>query len=114
MPIPAATRSSAEFAISEYCVGRVRPGLEHLIEITYRFEANNLYLTERRPSYRRKGPWTQMDIAKFRYMVGSSVWILYWSDRNGRWHRYEGRRPARRLQTLLRQVEADPTGIFWG
>lgn len=114
MPIPAPARSSAEDAISEFCTGRVRPGLQHLLEITYRFEGNSVYLVERRPSYRRTGPWTEMDIAKFRYIVRRGEWILHWSDRNQRWHRYEGRRPARRLQTLLREVDADPTGIFWG
>ena len=56
MPIPAAARSSAEDAISEYRVGRVRPGLEHLLEMTHRFEGNNVYLVERRPLATVQGP----------------------------------------------------------
>jgi Protein of unknown function (DUF3024) len=55
-----------------------------------------------------------MDVAKFRYMVGRGDWVLYWSDSNERWHHDEGRRPARRFQTLLHETDADPTGIFWG
>ncbi|MBI4321484.1 MAG: DUF3024 domain-containing protein [Chloroflexi bacterium] len=39
---------------------------------------------------------------------------LYWADRNGRWHLYDDREPSRDLADLLIEVNADPTGIFFG
>jgi hypothetical protein len=40
-------------------------------------------------------------------------WSLYWADRNDHWHRYDDLDPGP-LDTVLNEIEADPTGIFWG
>ena len=39
---------------------------------------------------------------------------LHGSDRNGRWHLYDGLAPSPDLDTLLAEIGDDPTGIFWG
>jgi hypothetical protein len=41
-------------------------------------------------------------------------WALYCADRNGRWHNYPDTKPTRQIDELLTEVDADPTGIFWG
>jgi hypothetical protein len=35
------------------------------------------------------------------------------ADRNGRWHRYDDLLPGT-VDQVLREIESDPTGIFWG
>ena len=45
--------------------------------------------------------------------AGAHDWSLYWADRNGRWHRYDAIPPGR-VDQVLREIESDPTGIFWG
>jgi len=42
------------------------------------------------------------------------VWMLYWRDRNLRWHRYDRIGPSPHIDPLLAEIEADPTSIFWG
>jgi len=42
------------------------------------------------------------------------MWRLYWADRNSRWHEYVEAGPTYELEDLLREVDEDPTGIFWG
>ena len=39
---------------------------------------------------------------------------LYAADRNSRWFEYWDFDPSRDFADLLAEVEADPTGIFWG
>jgi Protein of unknown function (DUF3024) len=48
-------------------------------------------IVERRaPSRKDYGPeWTNRAVARLRYTAKSGVWTLYWSDRDGRWHRYD-------------------------
>jgi len=53
-------------------------------------------------------------IAKFVYSPTVGGWSLKCRDRNGRWHAYEGFDNAPHFRDVLRQVEADPTGIFFG
>jgi hypothetical protein len=61
------------------------------------------------------GPeWTTSDIARLRYNARLGDWTLYWRDHNGRWHRYDLVEPSSDVKTLLAEIEADPTALFWG
>ena len=71
---------------------------------------NNVTLFEDRPVWRMPGEW----IAQFRYNPTSERWTLYWSNRHGRSLLYEDKRPAADIATLIREVDADPIGAFWG
>jgi hypothetical protein len=44
----------------------------------------------------------------------SSLWTLYWADRNSRWLRYWDLDPSKDFHDLLAEVEADPSRAFWG
>jgi Protein of unknown function (DUF3024) len=54
-------------------------------------------------------------IAKFTY-VGTQreCWRLYCQHRDLRWHSYQALPAASSFAKLLDEVDADPTGIFWG
>jgi len=52
-------------------------------------------------------------IPQLRCSASIHDWRLYWADRNGRWHRYDDLPPGR-VDQVLREIESDPTGIFWG
>jgi hypothetical protein len=41
------------------------------------------------------------------------MWTLYYADRNSKWHRYDIE-PSADFDDLLREVDEDPTAIFWG
>jgi Protein of unknown function (DUF3024) len=46
--------------------------------------------------------------------AGRGRWRLYWADRNTRWHLMDDVAPAATPGPLLTELDADPTGIFWG
>jgi hypothetical protein len=71
---------------------------------------------ERRPPWRPDlGPeWTSSAVARLRYVARDKSWTLQWRDRNGRWHRYADANPTADVTVLLNEIDADPTGIFWG
>ena len=73
-------------------------------------------IVERRAPWREDfGPeWTRSPIARLRYVQRTGVWTLYWRDRNACWHRYDRVGPSARIEVLLDELDADPTGIFWG
>lgn len=61
------------------------------------------------------GPgWTRQETARMRFTKLTGVWTLYWPDRNGRFHRYEGLDPTPTIDSLLDEIDVDPTCIFWG
>ncbi len=62
-------------------------------------------------------PWHGRDlrspVARLRWVASRGVWQLSCRDGNLTWHRY-GPLPEGRLDVLLREIERDPTCIFWG
>jgi len=57
--------------------------------------------------------WCKLEVAKLRYSASGQRWSLYWADRNGRWHRYDGLEPGSGDE-MLNEIDRDPTCIFWG
>jgi hypothetical protein len=78
--------------LTAYCAKRVPPG----------------------PAFRPPHHWQEMVIAKFTYIGTQHEWRLYCQHRDLRWHSYRALPAASSLAKLLDEVDADPTGIFWG
>lgn len=76
----------------------------------------HLTIVERRPPWHEEfgTEWTSFPIARLRYMKVWREWTLYYRDRNLKFHLYDLVPPATSVEPLLAEIEADPTGIFWG
>ena len=106
-------RRRIEVVLQRYAEARVPPHARDEVQLTYRVRGTTVTLIERRPAWRAPGQWTEISVAQFRHEPATGTWSLYCADRNRRWHPY-GCRSARKLETLLRVVDADRSGIFWG
>ena len=121
MSLRQAVRASAEAALQAFCERRVPESVRNEVRLEVAFRGNAAATYERRPPYvssftpvRENEDWTRRSIAKFLYDAGTRRWALYAADRHGRWHVYDGLDPSDRLEDLIAEVDADPTGIFWG
>jgi len=114
MPLPAGMREKVERRLERYCQGRVPEGVRDQIRLGYRIRGNHVTLIEERPSFLGSGDWTQLVVAQLRFRPADSKWSLYWADRNSRWHEYNDLDPSADIDHLLREIDRDPTGIFWG
>jgi hypothetical protein len=65
---------------------------------------------KRRPPFLGVGEWTSSPIAQVRY-EGNGTWTLYFGDRYGKWMLYFDQQP---IDVIIRELEADPTSVFWG
>ena len=112
--IPELTRRNAERLLEAFCERRVPPHVRDKVRMSFATRGNSVTLVEHRPVFMRPDTWTDIGIAQFRFDATSTRWKLYCADRNGRWHRYTRKRPAADIAALLREVDRDPTCIFWG
>jgi len=71
-------------------------------------------MIEARPPFLGPSEWSELRVAQFRYDSETGTWTLYCADRNSRWHPYWDMEPTTEFDDLLREVDEDPTGIFWG
>ena len=102
--------------VEAFCESRIPVELRDQIHLEYAVRGNAITIVERRPAWRPDlGPeWTSNKLAQLRYDVKAGKWSLHWRDSNDRWHLYTDMRPVDDVAPLLAEIDADPTGIFWG
>jgi Protein of unknown function (DUF3024) len=113
VPIPDLEKERAERALRRLC-DKVPREIRHQLTHDFRFVRSDVELFSRRPHFMQRDRVTEEVIAKFRYNAKRGAWSLLWADRNLRWHTYEGFEERRSFLELLREVERDPTGVFFG
>lgn len=113
MPIPQLERDRVERALEKFW-NRVPEAIWPKLAYEYRLGGTSVVVLERRPHFQDRAQQTELSFAKFVYSPTVGGWSLKWSDRHGRWHAYEGFQNVPHFRDLLREVEADPTGIFFG
>jgi Protein of unknown function (DUF3024) len=86
------------------------------MRLEFEVRANAFAIIERRAPWQPEyGPeWSSLKVAQLRYDPDTATWSLYYRDRNERWHPYPRIRSSRDVAALLAEIDADPTGIFWG
>ncbi|HAL55686.1 MAG TPA: hypothetical protein DCP63_04220 [Bacteroidetes bacterium] len=114
MPLPKHVRDYVERTMTvDYCANRVSERVRDRLRVGFQTRGNSVTPFEERPQFQNPSHWIKVVIAQFRYNYANGQWSLSCADRNSRWHDYEFN-AARDIRTLLREVDADPTGIFWG
>ena len=100
--------------LEAYCERRVPLHIRDSVALQFRFRGDDVVLFEKRPVFQRPNEWVNCNVARFRHNHSSGTWSLFHRDRNGRWHAYDLIEPSTHFETLLAEVDRDPTGIFWG
>jgi hypothetical protein len=84
------------------------------LRVVYAIDGHSVSMWEERPPWRGPGEWTRMGVARFRYFRSRDEWVLYWMRRDLKWHIYDPETSKRDLRTLVRVVEVDHYGAFFG
>lgn len=102
--------------VQRWCRAQVPERVRDQVRIEVDVAPRHLTVVECRAPWRTgDGPeWTRHPIARLRYTQSTGQWALYWRDRNLRFHAYHLVPPTLQFEDLLREVDLDPTAIFWG
>jgi hypothetical protein len=114
MPLLPSVKKQVEKILDDYCEKKIPHSVRDKLWLKTKFRGNSVTLVECRPFYQDPSKIIETVVAQFRFDPGNETWTLYCADRNSRWHLYSLADPSRRLDDLLNEVDADPTGIFWG
>jgi hypothetical protein len=104
-------------AVEIFCESRVPPEYRDEVRVECERRGKAITIIERRPPWNPDvvGPdWSSLKVAQLRFDGNASSWSLYCRDRNERWWPYDGIGPTASVDPLLAEIDADPTGIFWG
>lgn len=100
--------------LATYCDTRIPEHVRDKLRLGFRIHGNEVVLFEERPEHDSPHTWSELAVAKFKYVATQHIWRLYCQYHDLRWHQYQRRPTARAFKALLSEVDADPTGIFWG
>jgi Protein of unknown function (DUF3024) len=100
--------------IAHYCENKVPKHLRDQVRVEMQTRGRSVTILECRPPWHPNlTEWSRVPVAQLRYDTESLLWTLYCADRNSRWHLYIDTDPGT-VDELLTEINADPTGIFWG
>lgn len=101
--------------VEVFCEARVPEQHRDEIRLECIRRGNAITVLERRAPWNPDLPdWTSLEVAQLRFDPASRRWSLYCRDSNERWWPYEDVKPSASIDVLLAELDADPTGIFWG
>lgn len=67
-----------------------------------------------RPRWNEPTQITRSAVAQFTYTATTRRWTLYWMRRDLKWHAWPTNENITDLATLVRIVDEDVDGAFWG
>lgn len=110
MPLPEIELFRVNKLFTHFCDQRTPPSIRDQIKLLFNIMGNKVILIESRPYHFDDTKWAEMPIAQFEYSATTNMWSLYGYNRNDK------RLPIAKgsLDTLIKEVDTDKTGIFWG
>jgi hypothetical protein len=114
MPFSEFTIKLIETKLTGYCDRRIPEDMRHQIRLIYKIARDKVTLIETTPYFQDPSIWTETPLAQFRFDDKTKKWTLYCSDRNARWHLYDLLEPSVDFDDMLKALDTDRTGIFWG
>ena len=100
--------------LQAYCESRVPFHVRNQLRMSFRITGHDVILFEERPAFRPPHEWRESPVAKFSYVATRKVWRLFCQHSDLRWHEYRRVPSAGDFDVLLKEVDNDPTHIFWG
>lgn len=113
MALPPLVQQLAEQLLTAFCERRSPADLREQVRVSFAIRGNHITISEHRVAWDDPRSWTEMKIAVLAYDPASGTWELFCFDRNSRRRPYHDAVPSD-LAGLLAEIDADPTGIFWG
>lgn len=115
MALPVLTQHLAQTKLAAYCAQKIPADIRDRVRLDVELEGEKLTLIESRPHIRNHETWTHLPVAQFRYNQGSSTWSLYCPHLGNPevWRPYPAK-PQHDLGQLIKLLDEDETGAFWG
>ena len=108
------TKKLIETKLTEYCERRIPIDIRNQVNLTFKIIRDKITLIETRPYFKDPSIWTENPVAQFRLDNETKKWTLYCMDRNSRWQLYDLIKPSADFDDMLKALDNDKTGIFWG
>ena len=114
-------------AISEFEIKRIKKLVGQFVEskrppahvrgqadLSFKIEDQGFEIFEIRPQWDDPSNNIENAIAKAKYVKSTKEWKLYWMKSDMKWHSYQPFPNSKSLEEILKAIEQDSNGCFWG
>ncbi len=88
--------------------------MRHELDLSYRIDKQSVIIFEFRPHRHKKNETLESSMAKATWVHTQDLWKIYWMRSDLKWHSYEPCPTTKTIQQLLKVVNEDRHGCFWG
>ncbi|MGZ8422146.1 MAG: DUF3024 domain-containing protein [Nitrospira sp.] len=103
-----------EKTVGQLCLRRSPVHLLPQLRLEYRVKGHEVLIVERRPRWDKPEEWGESVIAKLKFVRTVQQWQLYWQRANLKWYGYEPYFSSQDVADLVREIDTDPHGCFFG
>lgn len=107
-------RQRIDNSVGAMCRRRSPARYKHELEFIYEIDGHAVSVYEVRPRWNNPKEKTKMGVARFRFNRSRKQWRLYWMRRDLKWHLYDPEAMPKTLEALVRIVDEDRYGAFFG
>jgi len=101
--------------VGKLCRRVSRPEHADQLRFVYEVDGHAVTIWEECPPWDGSpGDWTHMGVARFRYFRSRDEWQLHWMRRDLKWHVFDEVAPTRNLARLVKVVDENWHGCFFG
>jgi hypothetical protein len=108
-------RAKIEAAANAF-IERRRPPMHNRnrLDFCYRIDGQSVALLEIRPAWDDPSRSIERPFARMTFVRTRGQWHLYWKRASGRWDRYDPAAASASLSKVLKVVDEDGHGCFFG
>lgn len=114
MPFSELDLKRIEQTVGVFCGKRSPVHLKDKLCLTYTVKNHEVVIIERRPRWDNQTEWTELPVAKLKFIRTAAKWRLYWMRADMKWHEYPGLSSSNRLSDLVQEIDTDPLACFFG
>ena len=100
--------------VGKMCERRSPVQFRDKLRTIFEVKGHNVTVYEERPHWKNPQRWLSLPVVKFKYVRTDNVWKLYWMRSDMQWHFYEMSRDTKTLEELVKEVDSDTYGEFFG
>jgi len=106
-------RQRIKTLVGGFCKERIPDHQRCQIKVLYEVHKYDVEIIESRPFSIGSQLWAENPIAKFQYDPDTLGWQLYSMRATGKWEKYPEKEPTNNLRSLIKEIEKDPSRVFW-
>lgn len=115
MALDIITTAETILALENFLARRRPPEhIRHQVDLDYKIENQSIILFEVRPHWQKQDEKIETPIAKATWVKTQQCWRIYWRRADLKWHSYQPAAEVQTIEELLKVIDEDAHGCFWG